>query len=63
MCEDYPCCGCGPEGCIDFERIVKCKECKTKYHPDNNTEQYCYRCQVKDDIQDYEDHGPTDMDY
>lgn len=44
-CEDYPCCGCGPEGCIDFSRTVACKDCGKKYHPDQNTEVYCYACQ------------------
>lgn len=45
-CEDYPCCGCGPEGCVDRTRIVVCKECGTRFHPDQNTEEYCYRCQI-----------------
>lgn len=46
-CEDYPCCGCGPEGCIDFEEIVTCEKCGKQYHPDDNTWVYCYGCQVE----------------
>lgn len=45
--EDYPCCGCGPEGCIDFERTVKCKKCRKEYHPDPQTQIYCYGCQIR----------------
>jgi len=44
-CEDYPCCGCGPEGCVDFETTVTCRQCGKTYHPDQNTEVYCYACQ------------------
>jgi hypothetical protein len=43
-CEDYPCCGCGPEGCIDFSRTVSCEDCGKRYHPDQMTEVYCYAC-------------------
>ncbi len=43
-CEDYPCCGCGPEGCIDFSRTVQCGDCGVEFHPDQNTERFCYRC-------------------
>lgn len=42
--EDYPCCGCGPEGCIDFDRVVKCADCGTRFHPDATHEVYCLRC-------------------
>ena len=44
-CEDAPCCGCGPEGCVDFSRTVNCIDCGKEYHPDQNTESYCYSCQ------------------
>lgn len=40
----YPCCGCGPEGCIDFSRTVECADCGKTYHPDQNTGVYCYAC-------------------
>jgi len=45
--EDYPCCGCGPEGCIDYNKTVKCQDCGQTYHPDQNTEKVCYRCQAE----------------
>ena len=44
-CEDYPCCGCGPEGCIDRSRTVSCSRCGTKYYPDPQTNETCYGCQ------------------
>lgn len=56
-CEDYPCCGCGPEGCIDFSRTVKCKDCRQSYHPDSMTQEYCYRCQAADRIRLEDEHG------
>ena len=46
-CEDYPCCGCGPEGCIDRETVVICGDCGKRYHPDQNTEEFCYACQSR----------------
>lgn len=46
--EDYPCCGCGPEGCIDFNTTVECRQCGKEYHPDPQTGKYCYRCQAED---------------
>ena len=42
--EDFPCCGCGPEGCIDHTRTVQCAQCGQRYHPDPQTGVYCYRC-------------------
>jgi hypothetical protein len=45
-CEDAPCCGCGPEGCVDRSRLVSCEDCGKDYHPDQNTEMYCYACQA-----------------
>lgn len=51
--EDYPCCGCGPEGCIDFDTTVSCQSCGHTYHPDPNTDMFCYACQVSDD-EDYD---------
>ena len=45
--EDYPCCGCGPEGCIDFTRTVTCEDCGKSFHPDGNAEKYCYACGQK----------------
>ena len=48
--EDYPCCGCGSEGCVDDTRTVTCKGCGKKYHPDDQTEVYCYRCQAIHEI-------------
>lgn len=45
--EDHPACGCGPEGCIDFDRVVECGDCGQEYHPDPQTETYCYRCQAE----------------
>ena len=51
--EDYPCCGCGPEGCIDFSTTVECLSCGQEYHPDPQTGEYCYRCQAEDEL--YED--------
>jgi hypothetical protein len=59
--EDYPCCGCGPEGCIDFSRTTACADCGREYHPDSNTEVFCYGCQVSEDDdydQDYESDEP-----
>jgi hypothetical protein len=44
--EDYPCCGCGPEGCVDTSRTVECDGCGRDYHPDQWTEYFCYRCQA-----------------
>lgn len=43
-CEDAPACGCGPEGCVDRSRTVNCADCGRSFHPDGNTETYCYRC-------------------
>lgn len=43
--EDFPCCNCGSEGCVDDSRKVQCEECGKEYHPDMNTERFCYRCQ------------------
>jgi hypothetical protein len=51
-CEDFPCCGCGSEGCIDFNTIVSCKDCGDNYHPDSNTGVYCYKCQIRAERQD-----------
>jgi hypothetical protein len=48
--EDYPCCGCGPEGCVDLNRVVKCQYCGTQYHPDPQTEKYCYSCQYQNTV-------------
>lgn len=66
-CEDAPCCGCGPEGCVDTSRTVECSGCGKSFHPDQNTEETCYRCQVsvrdiyamEGDYDDYyyEEHG------
>lgn len=47
--EDYPCCGCGEDGCVDYDRKVNCKQCNRSYHPDQNTEVYCYVCQIPRD--------------
>lgn len=46
-CEDYPCCGCGPDGCIDFDKTVECADCGKTYHPDPQTGVYCYVCLSK----------------
>lgn len=43
-CEDYPCCGCGPEGCIDYDRTVVCEDCGRKFHPSGDNERFCLRC-------------------
>lgn len=48
-CEDAPACGCGPEGCIDYSRKNKCKQCGREFHPDANTENFCYRCQLPEE--------------
>ena len=55
--EDYPCCGCGPEGCIDFDTTVSCQSCGKTYHPDPSTEDYCYACQSlgEEEKDEYED--------
>lgn len=45
--EDFPCCGCGTDGCIDDTRTVTCADCGKRYHPDGNTEVYCYVCLAK----------------
>lgn len=47
--EDYPCCGCGPEGCIDFNTTTECRDCGKSYHPDDNTQSYCYACQAREE--------------
>lgn len=46
-CEDAPACGCGPEGCVDTSRTVSCEDCGKKYHPDQQTERFCYVCLSK----------------
>lgn len=48
-CEDFPCCGHGsdPGGCPDFSRLNTCKGCRTKFHPDDLSYDYCYRCQAQ----------------
>ncbi len=49
-CEDAPCCGHGPEGCPDMSVTRTCKDCGAKFHPDNETWDYCYGCQAKHQI-------------
>jgi len=49
--EDYPSCGCGPEGCIDFDTRVKCQRCHREFHPDPNTGEYCYGCQAQNRVE------------
>ena len=57
-CEDYPCCGHAgdPGGCPDMETIVKCKDCGRKFHPDDLSYDYCYRCQAISRSEDYGDY-------
>jgi len=61
-CEDAPCCGCGPEGCVDRTRSVHCKSCDREYHPDDHTETICYRCQATNELL-YEAHRHGDYDF
>ena len=60
--EDYPCCGCGPEGCIDFTRTVTCEDCGKSFHPDGNAEKYCYACGQKPVIKTQELKPITESD-
>ena len=53
--EDYPCCGCGPEGCVDTSTTVECGDCGKVYHPDQWTQMYCYACQGSDGLGSSED--------
>jgi len=49
-CEDAPSCGCGPEGCIDFSKLVVCEDCNQEFHPDNGSYRFCRRCIAMDEI-------------
>lgn len=62
-CEDYPCCGCGPGGCIDYSRTNECTDCGQSFHPDGGAEEVCYRCQAIHQIKMEEDYFDYEDDY